>query len=46
MKRSRVIPDLVDPPRRKRTLSDDERALWETVAKQTKPLRKKPRASK
>jgi DNA-nicking Smr family endonuclease len=46
MKRSRVIPELVDPPRRKRTLSDDERALWETVAKQIKPLRKKPRASK
>jgi DNA-nicking Smr family endonuclease len=27
-------------------LSDEERALWESVAKQTKPLRKKPRAAK
>jgi DNA-nicking Smr family endonuclease len=46
MKRSLLIPELVDPPRRKRALSDEERALWETVAKQTKPLRKKPRAAK
>jgi DNA-nicking Smr family endonuclease len=46
MKRSRLIPQLVDPPRRKRALSDEERALWETVAKETKPLRKKPRAAK
>jgi DNA-nicking Smr family endonuclease len=46
MKRSRVIPELVDPPRRKRVLSDEEHELWETVAKQTKPLRKKPRATK
>jgi DNA-nicking Smr family endonuclease len=46
MKRSRLIPELVDPPRRKRALSEEERALWETVAKQTKPLRKKPRAAK
>ena len=46
MKRSRLIPELVDPPRRKRALSDEERALWETIAKQTKPLRKKPRAAK
>lgn len=46
MKRSRLIPELVDPPRRKRALSDEERALWEAVAKQTKPLRKKPRAAK
>ena len=34
------------PPRRKRALSEEERALWESVAKQTKPLRKKPRAAK
>jgi DNA-nicking Smr family endonuclease len=27
-------------------LSEDERVLWESVAKQTKPLRKKPRAVK
>jgi DNA-nicking Smr family endonuclease len=46
MKRSRVIPDLVDPPRRKRALSEEERALWESVARQTKPLRKKPRMAK
>jgi DNA-nicking Smr family endonuclease len=46
MKRSRLIPELVDPPRRKRSLSEEERALWEMVAKQTKPLRKKPRAAR
>ena len=46
MKRPRVIPELVDPPRRKRALSEEERALWESVAKQTKPLRKKPRMAK
>jgi DNA-nicking Smr family endonuclease len=33
-------------PRRKRALSEEERALWESVAKQIKPLRKKPRAAK
>jgi DNA-nicking Smr family endonuclease len=38
--------ELPAPPRRKRALSDDERVLWESVAKQTKPLRKKPRAVK
>jgi DNA-nicking Smr family endonuclease len=27
-------------------LSDEERVLWETVAKQTKPLRKEPRVAK
>ena len=46
MKRSRLIPELTDPPRRKRVLSDEEHALWETVAKQIKPLRKKPRPAK
>jgi DNA-nicking Smr family endonuclease len=30
-------------PRRRRALSEEERALWESVAKQIKPLRKKPR---
>jgi DNA-nicking Smr family endonuclease len=34
------------PPRRKRALSEAERELWESVAKQTKPLRKKPRVAK
>jgi DNA-nicking Smr family endonuclease len=33
-------------PRRKRALSEEERVLWESVAKQIKPLRKKPRAAK
>jgi DNA-nicking Smr family endonuclease len=40
------IPELAALPRRKRSLSDEERALWESVAKQTKPLRKRPRAAK
>jgi len=44
MKRLPPIPDLPASPRRKRNLSEEERALWESVAKQTKPLRKKPRA--
>jgi DNA-nicking Smr family endonuclease len=46
MKRSRAIPELVDPPRRKRALSEEERALWDSVAKQTRPLRKNPRPAK
>jgi DNA-nicking Smr family endonuclease len=47
MKRaSTPIPDLSAAPRRKRSLSEDERALWESVAKQTKPLRKKSHATK
>jgi DNA-nicking Smr family endonuclease len=47
MKRSSTpIPELPTPPRRKRSLSEEERALWESVAKQIKPLRKKPRAAK
>jgi DNA-nicking Smr family endonuclease len=48
MKRS-PWPELIDlpsPPRRKRALSEAERELWESVAKQTKPLRKQPRAAK
>jgi DNA-nicking Smr family endonuclease len=40
------IPELAAPPRRKRGLSEEERALWESVAKQTKPLRKRLRAAK
>src|SRR5690242_7470835 len=32
--------------RRKRALSEDDRALWEMVAKQVKPLKKKPRVPK
>jgi DNA-nicking Smr family endonuclease len=46
MKRPPLIPELSAPPRRRRSLSEEERALWESVAKQTKPLRKKPRAAK
>jgi DNA-nicking Smr family endonuclease len=34
------------PGRRKRGLSEDERTLWESVAKQVKPLRKKQRPAK
>jgi DNA-nicking Smr family endonuclease len=47
MKRSSSFPGLDAPvPRRKRALSEEERSLWESVAKQIKPLRKKPRAPK
>jgi DNA-nicking Smr family endonuclease len=40
---SSSIPELPEPPRRKRGLSEEERALWESVAKQVKPLRKRQR---
>jgi DNA-nicking Smr family endonuclease len=43
---STSIPDLRPSPRRKRALSEEERALWERVAEEIKPLRKKPRAGK
>ena len=47
MKRSTPFADLdVLPSRRRRALSEEERSLWESVAKQVKPLRKKPRAPK
>jgi DNA-nicking Smr family endonuclease len=46
MKRPRSIPELPLPTRRKRMLSEEERVLWESVAKQTKPLRKKLRSAK
>jgi DNA-nicking Smr family endonuclease len=46
MKRPPLISELSLAPRRRRALSEEERALWESVAKQTKPLRKKPRAAK
>lgn len=41
----RIIPPL-DPPmsRRKRSLTEDERALWDGVARQIKPLRGRPRS--
>ncbi len=43
---STSIPELPPSPRRKRALSDEERALWERMAKEIKPLRKKPRSGK
>jgi DNA-nicking Smr family endonuclease len=43
---STSIPETPSPPRRKRSLSEEERVLWESVARQTKPLRKKARAAK
>ncbi len=46
MRRPPLIPELPVSPRRKRGLSEEERALWESVARQIKPLRKKPRAAK
>jgi DNA-nicking Smr family endonuclease len=46
MKRPPLIPDLPTPPRRKRSLSEEERALWESVARQAKPLRKRHRTPK
>lgn len=42
-------PPVLDPPhvtRRRRALSREELELWENVAKQAKPLRKKPRPIK
>jgi DNA-nicking Smr family endonuclease len=45
MKRPQPIPEM-SAPRRRRALSEEERALWESVAKQTKPLRRKSRAAK
>jgi len=43
---SSLIPELSPPPRRKRGLSAEEHALWESVAKQVKPLRKRHRVAK
>jgi DNA-nicking Smr family endonuclease len=47
MKRVRPFP-VTEPAalHRQRNLSDEERALWESVAKQVKPLRKKARSAK
>lgn len=45
MKRRTTIPELPLPPRRKRGLSEEEVTLWESVAKQVKPLRKRHRAA-
>ena len=43
---SSSIPELPAAPRRKRGLSEEERALWDSVARQVKPLRKRHRAAK
>ena len=45
MKRPPQIPEW-STPRRKRSLSEEERALWESVARQAKPLRKRHRTPK
>ncbi|ABE37657.1 Smr/MutS family protein [Rhodopseudomonas palustris] len=44
----RFVPSLDPPatPRRKRSLSEEERALWDSVAKQVKPLRGRPRLTR
>src|SRR4249919_2225975 len=39
-------PEIPMPPRRRRGLSEEDRALWESVAKQVKPLRKRHRVVK
>lgn len=48
MKRRPPDEILIDlpPPRRRRVLTEDERVLWESVAKQAKPLRKRTRVAK
>ena len=46
MKRPPTIPELPAPLRRKRNLSEEERALWESVARQARPLAKRHRAAK
>jgi DNA-nicking Smr family endonuclease len=40
----RLPPDPSIRPRRPRSLTDDERQLWDSVARQAKPLRKRQRA--
>jgi DNA-nicking Smr family endonuclease len=40
------LPDMPAQPHRKRSLSEEERALWDSVARQVKPLRKKPHPAK
>jgi len=44
--RTEPATESLAPPRRRRALSAEERALWDSVAKQTKPLRKKSRLLK
>ena len=40
------LPEMPAPSRPKRALSEEERSLWDSVARQVKPLRKKPRPAK
>jgi DNA-nicking Smr family endonuclease len=40
------LPESSGPPRRKRILSEEERALWENVVRQTRPLRQKHQTAK
>jgi len=40
------LPDLPLRPNRRRGLTEEERVLWESVARQVKPLRKKRRSAK
>jgi DNA-nicking Smr family endonuclease len=40
------MPEAPAPSRPKRALSEEERSLWDSVARQVKPLRKKPRLAK
>jgi DNA-nicking Smr family endonuclease len=48
MKKRQRPPQILDAPvsRRKRVLNEEERVLWDSIAKQTKPLRKKARVAK
>jgi len=48
MKKRASSFSMQDPPPspRRRSLSEEERTLWESVARQVKPLRKKPRLAK
>jgi DNA-nicking Smr family endonuclease len=46
MKRPSSFSMLDVPSPRRRHLSEEEHALWESVARQVKPLRKKPRVPK
>lgn len=40
-----VFDELAQSPRRKRALSAEERELWDSVARQVKPLRLRPRVA-
>ena len=40
------MPEAPAPSRPKRALSEEERSLWDSVARQVRPLQKKPRPAK